>query len=147
MLLLATALLVVFASVGQTFAASAGVMACKSSQLQVIVQTQGENTTARIDTVVRNTGQRCSVAALAKLTITRHGSRAVISGNPLSHRFSGVLRHGRTTVTRADWMNWCGGRLGLRVRALFAMHTTRASFHVIPLCLQPTEKSRLVLIK
>ena len=127
--------------------ADGGVSPCRSDQLRLTIQTQGENTTARIDATIRNLARRCTITAVVRLTITRYGKRAAVSGNPLSHRFQGVLRNGRAIVMRADWMNWCGGRQGLRVHATLDGKFARAAFHTLPLCLQPTDSSRLLLIK
>ena len=120
---------------------------CRSGQLHLVVDTQGENTTAWISVGVRMTGPSCSSSGVVKLTIALSGKRAEIRGNPLSRRIQGVFNHRQTTVVRADWSNWCRSREGVRLRVSFGDLITVEPFSVLPVCLSPKSPSRLSLIK
>lgn len=120
---------------------------CRSGQLHLVIETQGENTTAWMNVGVRNTGARCSAASVARLTITQSGKRAAVRGNPLVRHIQRVFKQGRTTLIRADWSNWCGSRQHLGLRASFGELFAGEPFAVLPVCLSSKGHSRLVLIK
>jgi len=117
---------------------------CSASQLALSLESQGENTTTRIDVVAMNRGAACHVAGPAAVEITKDGVRAKVTGNPVRRTVSRRLSPGATPLISLDWMNWCGGRSYLELVVSVGAVSARALFRLIPVCLQPGRTSRLV---
>lgn len=122
---------------------------CKSAQLGVSVQTQGENTTAWIGVTVQNHGRACVLTRAVgrvSLLVEQSGRPANVGGNPLTLFAMGRLQHGGTRLLIADWGNWCGSRRAIRLAVSLGGSTTRAPFSTLPVCLQPRQRSRLSVV-
>lgn len=108
---------------------------CAPTQLGVSVKPQGENTSAWIGTTVQNLGGPC-IAKRIPVMVKVPGSRLTLYAN-------GRLDHGGTKLLVADWSNWCGSRLGIRVVVEAGAAVAGAPVRPLPLCLRLGQPSRL----
>jgi hypothetical protein len=119
---------------------------CSAKATTFSIESQGENTTTRIDVVVRTAEPSCLLATSATVTIERDGARAGIAGNPRHDAIRRTIRSGPTTIVRLDWTNWCQARVKFRLNVAVGGRQVSAPVDHVPLCLQPGVMSRLVTV-
>ena len=145
-LLIVFACVLVIAVATPAVSRSGGVGGCRSEQLRLSVNAQGENTTAWIGVSIRNRGRSCSLGGVVTFDILGAGRLLRIAGDPLRVRTSGLLGADGTRHIRSDWSNWCGNRSGLTLRVQYAARTVASVFTYMPVCLNAAQPSRLVSI-
>jgi hypothetical protein len=126
---------------------SGRVAGCRSEQLRLSVESQGENMTALIGVSIRNRGRSCRLDGDLTFRILRVGRLLRVAGNPLHVRTLGLLGTHGTRFVPADWSNWCGNRSGLTLRVAYPARTVTLAFTYLPVCLNAAQPSRLVSIR
>jgi hypothetical protein len=119
---------------------------CPANTTTFSIESQGQNTTTRIDVVVRNLRSACMLATSAVVTVERDGARVRIVGNPRREIIRQLVRAGSTAIVRLDWANWCHARTGFRVNVTVSGRRASAPVNHVPVCLQRHETSKLLTV-
>lgn len=90
-LLIVGASLLLIAAATPAVSQSGGVAGCRSEQLRLSVQSQGENTTTWIGVSIRNHGRSCKLDGVMTFKLLGTGRLLRIAGNPLRVRAAGLL--------------------------------------------------------